>query len=135
MAEQEKKVSIVIPVYNAEKYLGEALESLLAQTYRNWEAILVVSRSGDQTEEVVEEYLKRDLRISRLDHEGQGISSARNQGISLADGEYLLFMDADDYLSDSQNGSRAARSRAMPGIFSLNTTFAISICERSTRVK
>ena len=55
MAEQEKKVSIVIPVYNAEKYLGEALESLLAQTYRNWEAILVVSRSGDQTEEVVEE--------------------------------------------------------------------------------
>ncbi len=100
MAEQEKKVSIVIPVYNAEKYLGEALESLLAQTYRNWEAILVVSRSGDQTEEVVEEYLKRDLRISRLDHEGQGISSARNQGISLADGEYLLFMDADDYLSD-----------------------------------
>ena len=57
MAEQEKKVSIVIPVYNAEKYLGEALESLLAQTYRNWEAILVVSRSGDQTEEVVEEYL------------------------------------------------------------------------------
>ena len=63
VAEQEKKVSIVIPVYNAEKYLGEALESLLAQTYRNWEAILVVSRSGDQTEEVVEEYLKRDLRI------------------------------------------------------------------------
>ena len=45
-----------------------------------------MSRSGDQTEEVVEEYLKRDLRISRLDHEGQGISSARNQGISLADG-------------------------------------------------
>lgn len=100
MAEQEKKVSIVIPVYNAEKYLGEALESLFAQTYRNWEAILVVSRSGDQTEEVVEEYLKRDLRISRLDHEGQGISSARNQGVSSADGEYLLFMDADDYLSD-----------------------------------
>lgn len=66
VAEQEKKVSIVIPVYNAEKYLGEALESLLAQTYRNWEAILVVSRSGDQTEEVVEEYLKRDLRIDRL---------------------------------------------------------------------
>ena len=76
VTEQEKKVSIVIPVYNAEKYLGEALESLLAQTYRNWEAILVVSRSGDQTEEVVEEYLKRDLRISRLDHEGQGISES-----------------------------------------------------------
>ena len=100
MAEQEKKVSIVIPVYNAEKYLGEALESLLAQTYRNWEAILVVSRSGDQTEEVVEEYLKRDLRISRLDHEGQGISSARNQGISLANVEYLVFMDDEDYLSE-----------------------------------
>ena len=147
MADQEKKVSIVIPVYNAEKYLGEALESLLAQTYRNWEAILVVSRSGDQTEEVVEEYLKRDLRISRLDHEGQGISSARNQGVSSADGEYLLFMDADDYLSDPlvlqrylniaekisadivvSNYARLWKERFLPAETHLN----FSVCDRNS---
>ena len=99
MAEQEKKVSIVIPVYNAEKYLGEALESLLAQTYRNWEAILVVSRSGDQTEEVVEEYLQKGFKDqSSGSTRGRASAAPEIKGISLADGEYLLFMDADDYL-------------------------------------
>lgn len=102
VADQERKISIVIPVYNAEKYLGEALESVLAQTYENWEVILVVSMSEDKTEKVVEEYLGKDPRFSRLDNEGRGISSARNKGLSAADGEYLLFMDADDYLPDSR---------------------------------
>lgn len=99
-SEQERKISIIIPVYNAEKYIGKALESILAQTYKNWEVILVVSTSEDKTEKVIGEYLEKDSRISRRDNEGRGISSARNKGLYAADGEYLLFIDADDYLPD-----------------------------------
>ena len=100
MTEQGKKISVIIPAYNAEKYLGEALDSVLAQTYENWEVILVVTMSEDKTEKVAGEYQRKDSRIRCLDNEGKGISSARNKGLSAAEGEYLLFMDADDYLPD-----------------------------------
>ena len=100
MTEQGKKISVIIPAYNAGKYLGEALDSVLAQTYENWEVILVVTMSEDKTEKVAGEYQRKDSRIRCLDNEGKGISSARNKGLSAAEGEYLLFMDADDYLPD-----------------------------------
>ena len=92
-------VSIVIPAYNASYFLGEALESVLAQHYENWEAIVIDDGSKDDTAAVCKEYTDRDKRIKYFYQENAGQGAARNAGMEKASGEYLLFLDADDYLS------------------------------------
>ena len=80
-------VSVVLPVYNGERYLREALDSVLAQTYRNWELILVDDGSFDQTPEIAREYEERDSRIRVISQENQKLPRALNKGFSLATGE------------------------------------------------
>lgn len=92
-----EKVSIVVPVYNAEKYLAECIESLINQTYRNIEIILVNDGSTDRSYEICEQYAKNDLRIQVFTQKNGGISKARNKGIAEAKGSYILFVDSDDY--------------------------------------
>ena len=91
-------VSVIVPCYNQAIYLPEALNSLLAQTYQCWEAIVVNDGSPDETEKVALEYTWKDSRIKYVFKENGGLSSARNKGIELAQGEFILPLDADDII-------------------------------------
>jgi glycosyltransferase involved in cell wall biosynthesis len=90
------KFSIVIPAYNVEKYINECLASLMNQTYDNFEAIIVNDGSTDNTEKVIEKYLT-DKRFKCYKKKNGGLSDARNFGVKKAKGDYLLFLDSDDY--------------------------------------
>ena len=89
-------ISIIIPIYNAEKYISTCLGSILSQTLYNIEIICVNDGSTDNSLEILEEYQKKDSRIVILNQENQGVSVARNYGISKTTTEYIMFMDADD---------------------------------------
>jgi glycosyltransferase involved in cell wall biosynthesis len=88
--------SVVIPCYNQAEFLATAINSVLEQRYQNWECILVNDGSTDQTSEVIKEYAARDPRIRFLEKVNGGLASARNAGIKMAKGEYILPLDADD---------------------------------------
>ncbi len=92
------KVSIIIPAYNVEKYLSTCLESLIAQTYEDFEAIVIDDGSTDYTPQICEQYIFRDGRIKVVRQENAGVSVARNKGLELAQGEYITFIDADDWV-------------------------------------
>jgi glycosyltransferase involved in cell wall biosynthesis len=94
-------ISIVVPIYNVEKYLPKCIESILNQTYTNFELILVNDGSPDNSRQICEEYARRDDRIRVINKENGGLSSARNTGIHKAAGEYLGFIDSDDYIDES----------------------------------
>ena len=91
-------VSIVIPVYNVKPYLRRCVESVLKQTYQDFEAILVDDGSIDGSSQICDEYLLRDSKIRVIHKENGGLSDARNTGIRAAKGEYILFVDSDDFL-------------------------------------
>ena len=90
------KVSFILPVYNVEKYLGECIESLLVQTYTNFEIILVDDGSPDNCPKLCDEWSKKDIRIKVLHKLNGGLSDARNAGLKIAIGDYVVFMDSDD---------------------------------------
>jgi glycosyltransferase involved in cell wall biosynthesis len=92
-------VSIVVPCYNVGPFLGEALESVLAQTYTNWECIIVNDGSLDNTHDVAIEWEKKDSRFVYLKLQNGGVERARNKGIERANGEYILPLDGDDKLA------------------------------------
>lgn len=94
----EKKVSIIIPVYNVEKYLKKCIESILNQTYDNLEVILVNDGSIDSSRDICLHYAQNNDRIVYIEQKNLGPSAARNKGIDKAEGEYIQFIDADDYL-------------------------------------
>ena len=91
-------ISVIVPVYNVEKYLRECIESVLAQTHQNWEMILVDDGSEDSSGEICDEYAKKDNRILVIHQENQGLSGARNTGFENAKGEYVYFLDSDDWI-------------------------------------
>lgn len=93
---ESKKISIIVPVYNAEKYLRQAIESLINQTLKNIEIILVNDGSIDKSKEICEEYLTKDKRIILINKENGGLAEARNSGMKIATGKYIMFLDADD---------------------------------------
>lgn len=95
--ETQIRVSIIIPVFNAEKYLSRCIDSVLSQTYPGLELILVNDGSTDQSEEIINSFI-HDNRIVYLKQENKGVSAARNLGLSRASGEYIIFVDSDDYL-------------------------------------
>lgn len=92
----EKKISIVIPMYNAKKHLNRSFVTVLNQTYKNLEIICVNDGSTDGTEEAVKEFIKKDSRIVLINQEKAGVSHARNNGLKHVTGEYVQFIDADD---------------------------------------
>lgn len=92
-------VSMIIPVFNAEKYVQNAIECVINQTYSNWELILVDNCSEDSTVDICKSWTKKDSRIKLLCHnENLGIGQSRTDGIQMARGDYILFMDSDDYI-------------------------------------
>lgn len=93
------KISFIIPVYKVEKYLPECLDSVLAQTMPDWETICVDDGSPDGCAKILTDYANRDNRIRVVSQSNQGVSMARNKGLSLAQGEYICFLDSDDELA------------------------------------
>lgn len=93
-----KLISIIMPVYNAEKYLNRSIESIMNQTYNNMEIILVNDGSTDNSLEICTNYQKKDNRIKLINQENKGVSIARNRGIDEATGHYIMFIDSDDYI-------------------------------------
>jgi len=92
----DKKVSIIIPIYNTEKYLEECLESVINQTYQNLEIILINDGSKDNSLKICKEFQKKDNRIILIDKENSGVSNTRNVGIYASTGDYITFVDSDD---------------------------------------
>ncbi len=91
-------ISVVVPVYNVENYIERCLDSILNQTYRDLEIILVDDGSTDNSGRICDEYEKSDSRIKVIHRENGGLSAARNTGIKASCGEYLIFIDSDDYI-------------------------------------
>lgn len=91
-------ISIVIPIYNCEKYIAECVESLLVQTYQNIEIVLVDDGSSDRSGEICDSYAGRDSRVVVIHQKNQGVSAARNNGIQKCSGKYITFVDSDDYV-------------------------------------
>lgn len=92
------KVSIIIPLYNCEKYIDKCIESIKNQTYGNWELIIVDDQSNDKSYEICKRYADNDTRILLTQQANAGSGVARNKGIDMATGEYIIFCDADDFL-------------------------------------
>ena len=116
-------VSLIIPVYNAEKYLRRCLNSAMEQTFQDMEIIVVNDGSQDTSLKICREYAKMDRRFRVINKENTGVSDSRNQAIETARGEYLQFMDSDDWLTpDAKLCScrqkirlRSGRLRLLPG--------------------
>lgn len=97
----EIKVSLVVPVYNAEKYLAKSIESMLSQSLKEMELILVNDGSKDNSLAICEEYAKKDSRITVINKKNEGACIARNTGIDIAKGKYIQLADADDYIDNN----------------------------------
>jgi len=95
---KKTKFSIIIPVYNVENYLKKCLNNILNQTYNNFEIILINDGSTDRSGLICDEYEKKDPRIIVLHQQNKGLSDARNKGISQNSGDYIIFVDSDDYI-------------------------------------
>lgn len=101
MRDKMKKVSIIIPVYNSAKYLDKCIRSLINQTLDDIEIIFVNDGSTDNSKDIIDKYLKKDKRIKLLNKANGGQASARNLGLTKASGEYIAFLDSDDYVDKS----------------------------------
>ncbi|MBR3017166.1 MAG: glycosyltransferase family 2 protein [Clostridia bacterium] len=97
------KISIIIPIYNVEQYLRQCIESVICQTYRDIEVILVDDGSPDGCPQICDEYAARDARVTVIHKVNGGLSDARNAGILAATGDYILFVDGDDWLNSGED--------------------------------
>lgn len=94
---EEELCSVIMPAYNCEKYIAEAIESVLNQNYTNWELIIINDCSTDNTEQIIKSYQQKDRRIKLINlTQNRGVANARNIGIRNAEGKYIAFLDADD---------------------------------------
>jgi glycosyltransferase involved in cell wall biosynthesis len=95
----EPLISVIVPCYNQADFLSDALDSVMAQTYSDWECIIVNDGSPDNTEEVADLYCKKDKRFNYIRKSNGGLSSARNKGLEMATGQFIQFLDSDDIIS------------------------------------
>ncbi len=93
-------ISVIIPIYNGEKYVKQALDSVINQTYNNLEIIIINDGSTDNSLNIIKDYQSKDKRIVIIDKQNNGVSSARNDGIKKSSGKYIMFLDSDDYLDN-----------------------------------
>lgn len=93
------KFSIIVPVYNVEKYIADCLESILEQSYDNFEVIVVNDGSTDNSKKIIEKFVKKDDRVKFFDRENSGVANTRNFGIKEATGDYFIFVDSDDTIN------------------------------------
>lgn len=122
-------ISIIVPCYNQAQYLSEALDSVMAQTYPNWECIVVNDGSLDNSDEIARVYCDKDSRIKYLKQNNQGVSIARNNGISHSSGEFILPLDGDDKIAPTYLEKAVAYFREHPRtkvVYSLTRFFGDS---------
>ena len=93
-------ISVIMPAYNAEKYIEESIKSVINQTYTNIELIIVNDCSKDKTQEIIDKWSKEDSRIKNIYQENSGVSEARLRGVHESTGEYIIFIDGDDWVSN-----------------------------------
>lgn len=125
---EEALVSIVIPTYNRGSLIGETLDSVLAQTYKNWECIVVDDGSTDETSEVMKRYLDKDSRFQyhhRPKNRPKGANTCRNYGFELSKGKYIQWLDSDDILGKAKLGSQLS-------LFNKEASSNLAICRWST---
>lgn len=94
-----QKISVIVPVYNVEKYLSRCIDSIISQTFSDFELILVDDGSTDSSGKICDEYGKKDGRVKVIHKRNGGLSSARNCGLENAKGNYICFVDSDDWIS------------------------------------
>ena len=97
---KQSLISIIVPIYKVEKYLEKCIESILAQTYKNIELILVDDGSPDNCPSICDRYAKKDSRVIVIHKQNGGLSDARNMGLNIAKGDFISFIDSDDFVSD-----------------------------------
>lgn len=95
-------ISVITPIYNTASYLDQCIQSILAQTYTNWELLLIDDGSTDSSGSICDEYAKQDSRIRIIHQPNQGLSATRKRGIDIAKGDYIIFLDSDDYWLDRE---------------------------------
>ena len=98
---KKNKISVIVPIYNVENYLRRCVDSILKSTYENLEIILVDDGSTDECPTICDDYAKKDPRIKVIHKKNGGLSDARNKGLDIATGEYISFIDSDDYIESS----------------------------------
>ena len=96
---EQALISVIVPVYNVEKYLPECVESIISQTYGNLEVILIDDGSTDRSGKICDEFAEKDSRIVAVHQKNSGVSAARNRGLDVCNGENVSFVDSDDYIS------------------------------------
>ncbi len=139
MTLKKPKISVIIPVYEVERYLRRCLDSVIAQTFTDWEAICVDDGSMDDSGKILDEYAARDKRFRVIHKENAGVSAARNDGIKLARGEFVHFMDSDDFIDPDYYEKmidalvRAGADAAVSG-FVTNVKYTKGLRYRRTRV-
>ena len=94
-------ISVIVPIYNVEKYLARCVDSIVNQTYKNLEIILVDDGSPDRCPQMCDDYAEKDSRIKVIHKKNGGLSDARNAGMAVATGEYISFIDSDDWIETS----------------------------------
>lgn len=91
-------ISVIVPVYNSEKYINRCVDSIISQSYSEWELFLIDDGSTDKSLQIIREYAKRDKRINAIHQTNQGAGAARNKGLNFVSGDYVVFVDSDDYI-------------------------------------
>lgn len=114
MSEETPLVSVIVPAYNAEKYIEEAIQSVVDQAYQNWELIIVDDGSTDATSQIIASF--EDKRILLIEQENAGVSAARNRGLSEVKGKYITFLDADDVLPPQSLKARVEYLESHPDV-------------------
>lgn len=115
----EPRVSVIMPAFNGQLYIDEAIRSVLSQTYKNWELVLVNDGSTDGTESVIKKYLS-EPRIVYIKQENKGMAAARNAGIRAAGGQLIAFLDQDDFWLEDKLQLQVKYLAAHPGVFMLH---------------
>lgn len=125
----ENFVSIIMPVYNCEKYIEDAINSVIAQTYKFWELIVIDDGSKDNTVRIIEELCNKDYRIKFYRNERNlGVSETRNKGIALANSEWIAFLDSDDMWEDSKLEKQIKLSNKLDAEFVFTGSSFINEC-------
>ena len=117
------KFSIIMPVYNTALYLKKSIQSVIEQTYENWELICVNDGSTDDSLEICEHYAKQDSRIKVFSKVNEGVSVARNFGLKKVTGERVIFLDADDWLSSNYIEQQAKEKLGMKKLTNKQTVY------------
>lgn len=117
MVDKQPLVSVIMPAYNSEKYIGKSIESVLAQDYQAFELLIIDDGSKDSTKNIAEQYAERDARIRVFSQCNQGVSAARNKGLETAVGKYVAFLDSDDlWDADTISTMAAAAENTSSGL-------------------